>query len=600
MSRLKRLVPASTLILVALGACTAPPPDRPGEAEPEPDYFEEPFRTPVRGPARLPPLLGGTVLALRDGSRVVVADPDRDRVQVVQLEPFVVETIELPAGALPFRLVEHGDWVSITLRGRGEVLTIPRHGGRATRRAVCAEPRGLADDAWAGQLVIACASGELMALPYTSGPAALLARLAPDLRDVEVDAQTFRVSRFRAAELIELPRDTLHASVTRKLPAIRQADVERSARVLWRMRRAGNGRQVLAHQLHTTTIVGGSDQAFLYYSPDPCGRVVTAALTVTDAGTSNTVSLGERGLPLDVALSPNGREVAMVFAGDWSHPDKQGAIRLFTLPTVPTATRTDGCADVLTPIESDWREAGVMTSVDYLPDGRWVAFQTEPPAVVTALVKYDLEGASVRDFGRDLFHWSTPSAVACASCHPEGADDGHVWRFPHDGARRTQTLLGGLSGTEPLHWRGDLLDLSSVMASVLTFRMRGPTLHHGQLDALTRWIDNLPEPAPIPPVDALAAARGRVLFERPDVGCADCHAGPRLGHTGESTDVGTDGQWQVPGLLGIAQRLPLMHNGCATSLHARFEPSCGGTAHGDTAHLAPAELDDLVSYLESL
>lgn len=80
----------------------------------------------------------------------------------------------------------------------------------------------------------------------------------------------------------------------------------------------------------------------------------------------------------------------------------------------------------------------------------------------------------------------------------------------------------------------------------------------------------------------------------------DCHAGPRLGHTGESTDVGTDGLWQVPGLLGIAQRLPLMHNGCATSLHARFEPSCGGTAHGDTAHLAPAELDDLVSYLESL
>lgn len=127
-----------------------------------------------------------------------------------------------------------------------------------------------------------------------------------------------------------------------------------------------------------------------------------------------------------------------------------------------------------------------------------------------------------------------------------------------------------------------------------------PRGHHGQLDALTRWIDNLPEPAPIPPVDALAAARGRVLFERPDVGCADCHAGPRLGHTGESTDVGTDGQWQVPGLLGIAQRLPLMHNGCATSLHARFEPSCGGTAHGDTAHLAPAELDDLVSYLESL
>ena len=599
MSRLKRLVPANTLVLVALGACAAPP-QRPGETEPDPDYFDRSFHTPVRGPARLPPLLGGTVLALRDGSRVVVADPDRDRVQVVQLEPLVVETIELPAGALPFRLVEHGDSVSITLRGRGEVLTFPRHGGRATRRAVCAEPRGLADDTWAGQLVIACASGELMALPYTSGPASLLARLPPDLRDIDVDAQTFRISRFRAAELIELPRDTLHAPLTRKLPVIGQGAIMRSARVMWRMRGTGDGRQVLAHQLHLDALLGSRDQPALYYRPDPCGRVVTVALTVMDAGTSNTVSLSERGLPLDVAISPNGREVAMVFAGDWSNDGKQGAIRLFTLPTVPTATRTEGCPDVLTPIESDGREAGVMTSVDYLPDGRWVAFQTEPPAILTALAEYELEGASVRDFGRDLFHWSTPSSVACATCHPEGAEDGHVWLFPGDGPRRTQTLLGGLSGTEPLHWRGDLSDMSLLVTSVLQGRMSGPELSPVQLDALTRWIDNLPEPAPIPPVDALAAARGRVLFERPDVGCADCHAGPRLGHTGESTDVGTDGLWQVPGLLGIAQRLPLMHNGCATSLHARFEPSCGGTAHGDTAHLAPAELDDLVSYLESL
>ena len=70
MSRLKRLVPANTLILVALGACAAPA-QRPGETEPDPDYFDRSFHTPVRGPARLPPLLGGTVLALRDGSREI-------------------------------------------------------------------------------------------------------------------------------------------------------------------------------------------------------------------------------------------------------------------------------------------------------------------------------------------------------------------------------------------------------------------------------------------------------------------------------------------------------------------------------------------------
>ena len=45
-----------------------------------------------------------------------------------------------------------------------------------------------------------------------------------------------------------------------------------------------------------------------------------------------------------------------------------------------------------------------------------------------------------------------------------------------------------------------------------------------------------------------------------------------------------------------------MHDGCAPNLEARFNnPLCGGgDAHGKTSQLTPAQLADLIGYLESL
>jgi hypothetical protein len=36
------------------------------------------------------------------------------------------------------------------------------------------------------------------------------------------------------------------------------------------------------------------------------------------------------------------------------------------------------------------------------------------------------------------------------------------------------------------------------------------------------------------------------------------------------------------------------------TLRDRFDPACGGTEHGEVSHLTPAQLDDLIAYLESL
>jgi hypothetical protein len=65
-------------------------------------------------------------------------------------------------------------------------------------------------------------------------------------------------------------------------------------------------------------------------------------------------------------------------------------------------------------------------------------------------------------------------------------------------------------------------------------------------------------------------------------------------------DVGTGMTLQVPSLVGVSYRLPVMHDGCANTLRERFQQDCGGDRHGNTAHLAEEQLGDLVTYLETL
>jgi cytochrome c peroxidase len=85
------------------------------------------------------------------------------------------------------------------------------------------------------------------------------------------------------------------------------------------------------------------------------------------------------------------------------------------------------------------------------------------------------------------------------------------------------------------------------------------------------------------------------------VGCVSCHAGSKYTNN-QNADVGTGGKFQVPSLIDVGSRAPFMHDGCASTLAGRFGAAgCGGgDKHGVTSHLTPAQLNDLVSFLESL
>lgn len=206
---------------------------------------------------------------------------------------------------------------------------------------------------------------------------------------------------------------------------------------------------------------------------------------------------------------------------------------------------------------------------------------------------------SVRDTGHELFHADVGSGLACASCHGEALDDGHVWNFQDVGPRRTQNMRGGLLSTLPLHWEGDLPTFQHLVDEVMTRRMSGFQVEAKYANALATWIDAQPAIA-LERADTAAIARGKALFASNDVGCATCHSSAMLTNN-QTVDVGTGGAFQVPSLHGLALRAPFMHDGCAATLADRFDAACGGgDRHGKTSQLTPEQLADLVAYLETL
>jgi mono/diheme cytochrome c family protein len=210
-----------------------------------------------------------------------------------------------------------------------------------------------------------------------------------------------------------------------------------------------------------------------------------------------------------------------------------------------------------------------------------------------------LPGRPRKHTGHELFHLATVGGIACASCHPEGQDDGQVWNFASLGSRRTQSLAGGILGTEPFHWNGDMTDFNMLAADVFGRRMSGPSVQPGHTASLLKWIDKIPRLASPAASDEAAAARGQALFNDPVVACGSCHSGTRFTNN-TTVAVNTGGAFQVPSLLGIAWRAPYMHQGCAATLNDRFGSCGGGDSHGKTSHLTPEQRADLVVYLETL
>jgi hypothetical protein len=554
---------------------------------------EEPPPPPTWGV----PISGGTMTVTRDGNRAVVADPDRDRVVIVDLvTEQIADTITLEPGSEPGRAIDDGTGrIHVALRSSGQLLTIT--GVDRQLRPICGEPRGIAWQETGDLVHVACATGELVSVPAGGGDPVRTLRLERDLRDVIVRDTGLVVTKFRSAELLQLDADGLIVARISP-PVLSRFDFSEDGgsnapaipAVAWRTIALPDGSVMMSHQrrLGTTlrVITGGYGAA--------CGGPVESALTIVDKDNVPFAVAPVTGvtLPIDVAVNPISGDVAIISAGNDV---------VFVVPRSSTSTPDKGgCTSLLgSPIHGI--HIGTPTAIAYRPNGALVVFYPESDGITIhdggTPRGVSLGGRPATDAGRTLFHARTSVGLACASCHPEGRDDGAVWSFDTLGLRRTQNLGGGILSRAPYHWGGDMPTMHALVQDVFTQRMAGTPVSAEQERALVVWLDRVPAPRGVI-TDAAAVARGDELFHSAETGCVSCHTGALLTNN-KLANVGNARLIKVPSLIGVGARAPFMHDGCAATLRDRFG-ACGGDSHGRTAQLGEAELGDLIAYLESL
>jgi hypothetical protein len=605
-----------------------------------------------------PPISGGTLAVSADGVYAVAADPDRDRISIVTLASSEVRHVALEAGDEPGRVaIDASGGAYVALRRGGAVVRIDLASAELEARTrVCPSPRGLVHDAPRELLHVACADGRLVSLD-AHGEITRSVDFATDLRDVMVRGDELLVSTYKSAQLIVV--DAQGRVQRRQQPPRIEAetfDLESGRSGLqpmqphlaWRSLQSPDGNVWMLHQHASDAVVdidseptvetqssyggGGGGRGFT------CAGIVQSGMTeIGMSGGSRTLSIMSGVLAVDLARSPRDGGLAIALPGA-AEPDAPRPTVVFddegfgfgsASPTADSGFLSSGgqvawydaaqIGGMVDPSADQFMGCspphglpvpGQPTAVAFTPAGDLVVQSREPAMLVVVQmppwggqVKIDLGGDTMRDTGHDVFHRDAGAGIACASCHGEGGDDGHTWLFSGIGARRTQAVNIGLEGTAPFHWDGELHDLGALMEEVFVGRMGGVHQSHERLGALSGWLFAQKPPAPIVAPGDPAAERGKALFESADVGCTGCHGGTSLTDN-RSYDVGTGERagerMQVPSLRGVGYRAPFIHTGCAETLRDRFDPSCGGDKHGNTAQLNGDEIGDLVAYLRSL
>ncbi len=592
------------------GACTDPARNPNFAPDPDPRWADESI---VQSDVAPPPISGGTLLVSRDGRTAFASDPDRDLVWAVDLgdpvdgaPPAVRFATALEPGDEPGRLAEDArGWIHVALRSGGAVASFdPGFAQDVRRTSVCPEPRGIAYDMATDLLHVACTSGELVSLGAADGVEVRRLQLARDLRDVLVEGDGLLVSRFKSAELMSVNADGEvlgsdphgHPSHGVRAPAYFD-DGSRifEPAVAWRTIPLPGGGALMAHQRATSQSLPTGPGAYYGSTCVSTGVVHSTLAFFRETWNPGPVQvIPAAPVAVDIALSQDGTTFALAVAGFDSVIVSRTDMLLVEGAAASTCELPGTTLDV----------PGEPIAVAYVGDHLIV--QARDPARILVFDGTTPRGEAVfdvaaqSDTGHRTFHHAVdPTTLACASCHPEGREDGRVWNFDI-GPRRTQTLTGGILRGLPLHWSGELATFAALMDEVFVARMLADPPSPARIGAVATWLDTLPAPRAAPAQDAEAVARGRGIFEGAGTGCASCHSGERLTND-LSVDVGTGGAFQVPSLLGVAAREPLLHDGCAPTLRDRFDEDCGEVdRHGVVSHLDDAQIGDLVAYLETL
>jgi len=207
--------------------------------------------------------------------------------------------------------------------------------------------------------------------------------------------------------------------------------------------------------------------------------------------------------------------------------------------------------------------------------------------------------------GRRLFYAANDaqvsqpgSGVSCAACHFDGRADGLTWMFDR-GPRQTPSLAGVISTREPVRWQADKATVAIDALSTSEGLMGGTGLSDEQAQQIAAFIDySRAVDVPMAGSNDPAVERGREIFNRQEVGCADCHSGALYTDKLQYTMFGFEGV-KTPSLLGVAATAPYLHDGSMPDMRTLLEALRGGVM-GNTGGLSDTELDDLEAFLSSI
>ena len=562
-----------------------------------------------------------------------MANPDSGSVSAVDTR--TDETVEIPVGEDPRVLALSGDgrYLYVTCQGSATLAVLSTSPLSVLRAIeVGAEPYGLALDP-RGRLVYVASSAtasveivdtRILFLPprararrrhivYGGG---VIARIPvgpkPKGLALSPDGLRLYVTHFLSGEVSVI--DTARRAVVEVISTGRDSNIAQKIVI-----HPVNGRAYLPH------IRSNTANRFLLFDSTvfPIVSVLDLVTNRAVPGERIDLSLGENAvnLPFDLAFSTDGQSLYVVGfgSGDVSVVDlrtrqKVGRIDVGEGPR-GIALSPDGTMGYVVNSLSD--DLSVI-NLAALQELKRIPVTTSPLPAEVKRGKLLFFSSRSREVARD--RW-----MSCGSCHPEAEHDARTW-FTVRGPRNT-TSLRGSGDTRPLHWSADRDEVQDFEHTIRgqqagTGLIRDGAPHpplgpsnaglSSDLDALAAFVESLRPKRNLLIHDPDAVARGRVVFERADVGCARCHVPPRytdstltasIRHnvgTGDGPEERFGPAFDTPSLRGLWDSAPYLHNGSAPTLRDVLITRNPMEHHGRTAHLSEQEILDLIAFLLSL
>jgi cytochrome c peroxidase len=257
-----------------------------------------------------------------------------------------------------------------------------------------------------------------------------------------------------------------------------------------------------------------------------------------------------------------------------------------------------------------WSQYDHAVSFVALPTGSLderIVAENDRVAKLTLARPAVLEKGGEVELGRALYHATgdhriSREGLACASCHPDGRDDGLTWATI-EGPRNAPMLAGRLEGTAPFAWGGTSERVSEHLEHTVQ-RLGGMGLSKREMEALAAYCLSMKTYQP-KAENAAKVARGKEVFASAETKCASCHTTQGTLFTDKAKhDVGTQtltdtaGTFDTPSLKFVGGTAPYFHDGRYKSLHELLVAKDNTMGH--TGQLSATDIDALEAYLKTL